>query len=601
MKILLRNLILSICCLLLSSRLMANTADDIILSFRNSLGFSFLEEEDSIILNCDSLLEVLEKHNQYDDYFEFERILIKSQILRGQTRMAIAQSDVMYSKAKAQDNLLGMALALNAIAEVFIATGRHDEAAEVYERSLELFEQYDGDIALKKILLVELAEYYLHIKNMDAMSKYIRMLEKCSSDKWSDTEHAVINIFKIYYNIYAGKSEASGRYLSEVEKIKNKLIPELYQYYLVAKAFYLKRTDRPEEALKVYNRFFSMERANNDYSLFISALHSKAELLEEMGHKKESFDLYDTIYSYINSVFKANYPKEIDQLSIRFQADQLTYQIEQARSESLRYYTISIIGCVFVLFLFIFLSWRKIFRLNQSKKKLEITRVKAEDAIRKKNLFLSNMSHEVRTPLNAIVGFSKLIIESENREEQDQYAEIVEKNSGLLLNLFNDILDLSALEAGSLRLSVRSVRLRDVCNLLYHRFCNSVKPGVKLYLDEIDQELCVQGDWDRISQIWMNLLSNAVKFTSGGEIHYGFEKKEEMVQGYVSDTGIGIPAERIATIFSRFGKIDDFVQGTGLGLTLCRMLAEKMGGRIWVRSKVGKGTTFYFTLPCSLK
>ena len=99
----------------------------------------------------------------------------------------------------------------------------------------------------------------------------------------------------------------------------------------------------------------------------------------------------------------------------------------------------------------------------------------------------------------------------------------------------------------------------------------------------------------------MNLLSNAVKFTSGGEIHYGFEKKEEMVQGYVSDTGIGIPAERIATIFSRFGKIDDFVQGTGLGLTLCRMLAEKMGGRIWVRSKVGKGTTFYFTLPCSLK
>ena len=230
---------------------MANTADDIILSFRNSLGFSFLEEEDSIILNCDSLLEVLEKHNQYDDYFEFERILIKSQILRGQTRMAIAQSDVMYSKAKAQDNLLGMALALNAIAEVFIATGRHDEAAEVYERSLELFEQYDGDIALKKILLVELAEYYLHIKNMDAMSKYIRMLEKCSSDKWSDTEHAVINIFKIYYNIYAGKSEASGRYLSEVEKIKNKLIPELYQYYLVAKAFYLKRTDRPEEALKV--------------------------------------------------------------------------------------------------------------------------------------------------------------------------------------------------------------------------------------------------------------------------------------------------------------------------------------------------------------
>ena len=132
--------------------------------------------------------------------------------------------------------------------------------------------------------------------------------------------------------------------------------------------------------------------------------------------------------------------------------------------------------------------------IKRTERELIAARVKAEEADKLKSSFLANMSHEIRTPLNAIVGFSKLIIESENREEQDQYAEIVEKNSGLLLNLFNDILDLSALEAGSLRLSVRSVRLRDVCNLLYHRFCNSVKPGVKLYLDEIDQELCVQGD-----------------------------------------------------------------------------------------------------------
>lgn len=211
------------------------------------------------------------------------------------------------------------------------------------------------------------------------------------------------------------------------------------------------------------------------------------------------------------------------------------------------------------------------------------------------------MSHEIRTPLNAIVGFSKLIIESINKEEQLQYAELVEKNSGLLLNLFNDILDLSALEAGSLRFSIRSVRLIDVCAQLYYLNHSSVQPGVKLILDEVDPELSIQGDWDRISQIWLNLLSNAIKFTSNGEIHFGFEKKDQIVQGYVSDTGIGIPAERVTTIFSRFGKVNDFVQGTGLGLTICRMLTEKMGGRIWVRSKVGIGTTFYFTLPIEFK
>ena len=109
--------------------------------------------------------------------------------------------------------------------------------------------------------------------------------------------------------------------------------------------------------------------------------------------------------------------------------------------------------------------------------------------------------------------------------------------------------------------------------------------------------MCVQGDWNRISQVWLNLLSNAIKFTTEGEIHFGFEEKEGMLQGYVSDTGIGIPAECTATIFSRFGKVNDFVQGTGLGLTISRMLVEKMGGRIWVHSQVGVGTVFYFTLP----
>lgn len=235
--------------------------------------------------------------------------------------------------------------------------------------------------------------------------------------------------------------------------------------------------------------------------------------------------------------------------------------------------------------------------IKKTEQEMINARNKAEEADKLKSSFLANMSHEIRTPLNAIVGFSKLIIESGNKEEQFQYAEIVERNSSLLLNLFNDILDLSALESDLLKFSIRPVRMKDVCAQLRHLYCGSVQPGVALILDEVDTDLCVQGDWDRISQIWQNLLSNAIKFTSKGEIHLGFEQKEEVMQGYVSDTGIGIPAERAATIFSRFGKINDFVQGTGLGLTICRMLVEKMGGRIWVRSKVGIGTTFYFTLP----
>ena len=241
-------------------------------------------------------------------------------------------------------------------------------------------------------------------------------------------------------------------------------------------------------------------------------------------------------------------------------------------------------------------SW-DVTEIKKTEKELIAARIKAEEADRMKSSFLANMSHEIRTPLNAIVGFSKLIIEADNECEKRQYADIVEHNSTVLLNLFNDILDLSALEAGSLELSYHPVRLKDICLQLYELHVKSVKPEVRLVLDEVDSQLCIQGDWERISQVLVNLITNAIKFTSVGEIHFGFQKKADMVQFYMSDTGKGIPAERVATIFQRFGKIDDFVQGTGLGLTICRMLVEKMGGRIWVRSKQGKGTVFYFTLP----
>lgn len=234
---------------------------------------------------------------------------------------------------------------------------------------------------------------------------------------------------------------------------------------------------------------------------------------------------------------------------------------------------------------------------KKQQKELEAARIKAEESDRLKSAFLANMSHEIRTPLNAIVGFSKLVIDAECTNEKEQYAEIIERNSEILLNLFNDILDLSSLEADSLSFNIRPIKLIDICLQLEQQFCYKVKNGTKLILDDVDTELYVSGDWNRIIQIISNLLSNAAKFTPKGEIHFGYREKEDFVEFYVKDSGIGIPAERVATIFQRFGKINDFVEGIGLGLTLCRMLVEKMGGRIWLRSQEGKGSRFYFTLP----
>lgn len=249
-------------------------------------------------------------------------------------------------------------------------------------------------------------------------------------------------------------------------------------------------------------------------------------------------------------------------------------------------------------FYIIGIAW-DITEIKKTEKELINARIKAEEADRLKSAFLASMSHEIRTPLNAIVGFSKLIIDSTEKEEKEQYAEIIEKNSIILLNLFNDILDLAALEADSLEFNRQNLRLHDICLQTYQQFSKLPPASVKLILDEADEAVVIEGDWERIMQVFNNLLSNAIKFTREGEIHFGYEKKGNHVQCYIKDTGIGIPAQKAASIFQRFGKINDFTQGTGLGLTLCRLIVEKMGGHIWLRSTVGKGTTFYFTLHCA--
>ncbi|MEG1866850.1 MAG: PAS domain-containing sensor histidine kinase, partial [Bacteroides sp.] len=232
-------------------------------------------------------------------------------------------------------------------------------------------------------------------------------------------------------------------------------------------------------------------------------------------------------------------------------------------------------------------------------KELIAARIKAEESDRLKSAFLANMSHEIRTPLNSIVGFSRLAVEAGDCEEKRQYADIVEKNTTVLLSLFNDILDLSALEAGTMLFTMDSVLMQSICISLAEKYQPSLHQEVALILDKINTEQHVWGDVKRIIQILENLLTNSCKFTYKGEIHFGFESKGSMVQFYVQDTGIGIPAAKVATIFERFGKVNEFVQGTGLGLTICRMLVDKMGGRIWVRSQEKKGTTIYFTLPAS--
>lgn len=242
------------------------------------------------------------------------------------------------------------------------------------------------------------------------------------------------------------------------------------------------------------------------------------------------------------------------------------------------------------------ISW-DITELKRNEQRLLDALAKAEEADKLKSAFLANMSHEIRTPLNAIVGFSKVIADATDNEDCKLYAQIIEKNSDILLKLFNDILDLSALKSGMLSLESQRIPLIDLCLQLQQCYTFRLNDQVKLLFDTPREGIYAKADWNRLTQVFGNLLNNAIKFTPTGEIHFGFNSKKEYIECYVKDTGIGIPASKAATIFERFGKVDDFTQGSGLGLNLCRSLIEKMGGRIWVHSRLHEGTTFFFTLP----
>lgn len=231
----------------------------------------------------------------------------------------------------------------------------------------------------------------------------------------------------------------------------------------------------------------------------------------------------------------------------------------------------------------------------------ELDLIKAQEADKMKNAFIANMSHEIRTPLNAIVGFSRLITETDNASEQQEYLTIINNNSDLLLQLINDILDFAKIESGTLNYNMSWVDLKDVCQEVYISQSLKMTSDVALlYNGDMLPSVRLRTDTQRIEQVLLNLLSNAIKCTNQGFVSLSYEVEGDFVRVSVTDTGVGIDKEKQTSVFERFVKLDDFRQGTGLGLSICKMIIEKLGGEIGLRSELGKGSTFWFTLPLAV-
>ena len=574
---------------------------EVISTFHNSLGFDYLTREECDSLNADGLLSQLDESQRYYTYFELERILIKSSLFRGEIRMAIAQSDQMYSKARALAYPFGNALALNAMGEVYSYTGRLREAGAAYEESLRLLDGMDGEDVHIRMLLVELIDYNLRIRNVNGASRYLARLNLYPEDRLSPLELAMRHISNASCQLFKGDLKAASHCLAQIGQLETQLIPEIRQYLLIIDARYLVATGEHEAALTAYNDFLQTEYARINHNIYKEALLEKADLLVKMGNKEEAYGQYGKVFSYIKTSFEKNYPKEIDRLCTRFQADQLAYQNERDRIVSMRFYLAGIIVSVLFLIFLLVLGWKKIFRLKRSQIRQEAMKGKAVQAIQRKNMFLSNMSHEVRTPLNAIVGFSAVLTdedESFDDESRREFSEIIKVNSFQLLKLINDILDFSDFENDNITFNIRTHDAVKLCNEVVETVMASRKLEVEMRFDTDLSVLMLDTDDARLRQVLINLLVNATKFTEQGSIVLELKMADfDTALFSVTDTGCGIPPEKQHLIFERFEKLNDFVQGSGLGLSICQLIVKYMNGKLWVDSGYTRGARFCFTHP----
>lgn len=357
------------------------------------------------------------------------------------------------------------------------------------------------------------------------------------------------------------------------------------------------------EAAKVTNDNATLLRATTDYNTLLEEYNQ----LKSAEKYKELQILYD-----VNELKAQNAQLELEKREAEVESGKAMIRIT--------FIAITILTLLLILAYWLYYRTKRLAgSLQRSKRKLQeeqaillntqkeltIARDQAEGANRMKTLFIQNMSHEIRTPLNAIVGFSHLMAENakgSDKEDMALYAQMVNGNSELLLTLVGDVLDIAKMESGEIKMNLQPCSLQAICSLAISNAKHRAKAGVKMYFQtdpDIPADLCLFTDATRLEQVLINFLTNAAKFTKEGKIvlSYSIDKENKQIIFSVTDTGIGIPKDKAEVIFERFEKLDSFAQGTGLGLHICRLIANMLKGKVMVDTSYTGGARFLFIHP----
>ena len=572
------------------------------------------------------------RHEYPNVLFDVKSLSSQDLLWLGNYELAMSEAMDLYRLASNLDHRYGLLRCSETLGLIYQRIRRDSDAVVSFQESLDLLKDIKDvpDIMDTKVRLTSYQlESSVRTKQYASTERILGQYKALLDEQYKiyQEKNDLLSIKREYWLLYSfytsfylsqGDLENAKRSLDQASSYADSNWVEgdyAINTYLAVKARYHKAAGDIPLALHCINEVLETERLPED-------IQFKADILKEQGLLGEVMALYDELYSTLTKRRGTSFLRQVNQLRTLHELHEKELKETElkeagqriARKQDLLIFILSISVVLLILLYVLFLYYRHLRSLKnqlqrekelllESQRQLIKEKTRAEEASLMKSAFLANMSHEVRTLLNAIVGFSGLLVEpSTDEEERKEYSSIIRNNTDLMLNLVNDVLDLSRMETGDLHFDIKDHPLLVCCQMALESVRHRIPDGVKLTFSPAGEPITVRVDNLRLQQLLTNLLTNSAKFTEKGEINLSFqlEPDRKKVRIAVTDTGAGIPLEKQATIFNRFEKLDDYKPGVGLGLSICLLIAERLDGALFIDSSYTDGARFVLILSCEI-
>ncbi|HAX55837.1 sensor histidine kinase [Bacteroides stercoris] len=566
---------------------------------------------DSVICWSENILPIIKTNNRNDEnYFLLQLQLANAYTLRGDISLAIDRARLMYEEAKETEYEFGIAVANQAIGDAYTIANQCDKALDSYQDALKELNHLSQQHPYRIQLLLKISNALQRKGQLEKAQKILHDIEQTLQKQPDYATCFFANIEKANYAISHGHlSKAylkeAAAYLHNMDSIYRIHPEKFYCFHLkyTTAAYYraMGNWNRMywNKALQLYEELRQEYTVNKQSAYYRWITQETIYLYKIQGKSMAACLLYQELYSTVDTLTAEGYVRQINILRAKYQIDQMEIA---SREEHNKFITGILTGSILLVFIFIIITImlrKQRQEIALSTQKLEHLRTNAENATSAKSIFLSNMSHEIRTPLNALSGFSSLLTEENlDNETRRQCNEVILQNSELLLKLINDVIDLSSLEFGKIQFCINKYNVVNICRNVIDTVSKIKQTQAAIcFITELES-MDIETDDARLQQVLINLLINATKFTSQGSIILELRKQSEQELLFsVTDTGCGIPKEKQAAIFRRFEKLNENAQGSGLGLSICQLIIEHIGGKIWIDSDYTGGSRFFFTHP----